>query len=203
VVSYLILGITYAFAAAVQPGPLQSYLISQTLRKGWKHTLPAACAPLISDGPIIILAMFVLSHIPEGIINILYFAGGIFLLYLALDAWKAWKNFDSEKVMHSASSRTTLQQAVLVNILNPAPYLGWSFVMGPILLKAWRESYLSGIALVLSFYAVIVITQMGIVMLFAYSGKLGPKTDRVLIGMSAIGLMCFGIFEIWLGIKNL
>jgi threonine/homoserine/homoserine lactone efflux protein len=202
-VSYLILGITYAFAAAVQPGPLQSYLISQTLRKGWKHTLPAACAPLISDGPIIILAMFVLSRIPEGIINILYFAGGIFLLYLALDAWKAWKNFDSEKVMHPASSRTTLQQAVLVNILNPAPYLGWSFVMGPILLKAWRESYLSGIVLVLSFYAVIVITQMGIVMLFAHSGKLGPKTDRVLIGLSAIGLMCFGIFELWLGVKNL
>jgi threonine/homoserine/homoserine lactone efflux protein len=203
VVSYLILGITYAFAAAVQPGPLQSYLISQTLRKGWKHTLPAACAPLISDGPIILLAMFVLSRIPEGIINILYFAGGIFLLYLALDAWKAWKNFDSEKVMHPASSRTTLQQAVLVNILNPAPYLGWSFVMGPILLKAWRESYLSGIVLVISFYAVIVITQMGIVMLFAHSGKLGPKTDRVLIGLSAIGLMCFGIFELWLGVKSL
>jgi hypothetical protein len=31
--TYLILGATYAFAAAVQPGPFQAYLISQPLRK--------------------------------------------------------------------------------------------------------------------------------------------------------------------------
>ena len=40
--TYLILGMTYAFAAAVQPGPLQTYLISQTLSHGWRRTLPAA-----------------------------------------------------------------------------------------------------------------------------------------------------------------
>jgi threonine/homoserine/homoserine lactone efflux protein len=33
---YLLQGITYGFAAAVQPGPLQTYLISQTLRNGWR-----------------------------------------------------------------------------------------------------------------------------------------------------------------------
>jgi len=202
-VSYLILGMTYAFAAAMQPGPLQSYLISQALRKGWKHTLPAACAPIISDGPIIILAMFVLSRIQESVINILYFAGGVFLLYLAMDAWKAWKNFDSEKVMHPASSRRTFGKAVLVNFLNPAPYLGWSLVMGPILLKAWRETYIYGITMILAFYATIVVSQMAIVILFAQAGKLGPKIERVLIGMSVIGLLCFGVYELWLGIKHI
>jgi threonine/homoserine/homoserine lactone efflux protein len=200
-VPYLILGMTYAFAAAVQPGPLQSYLISQTLRKGWQRTLPAACAPLISDGPIIVLVVFLLSRVPERMINILQFIGGVFLLYLAIDAWKAWKNFDSEKVIHSVSSRTTLQQAVLVNFLNPAPYLGWSLVMGPLLLKAWRENYVNGIVLILGFYTTIVISQMGIVLLFAHAGKLGPKTNRVLIALSAIGLLCFGIYELWLGVK--
>jgi len=201
VVSYLILGITYAFAAAVQPGPLQSYLISQTLRKGWKHTLPAAFAPLISDGPIIVLVVFLLSRVPERMINTLQFVGGVFLLYLAIDAWKAWKNFDSGKTIHSATSRTTIQQAVLVNFLNPAPYIGWSLVMGPILLKAWREYYLNGIVLISGFYTTIVVTQMGIVLLFAHAGKLGPRMDRILIGLSAIGLACFGIYELWLGVK--
>ena len=200
-VSYLILGITYAFAAAVQPGPMQSYLISQTLRKGWQHTLPAAFAPLISDGPIIVLVVFLLSRVPERMINILQFIGGVFLLYLAIDAWKAWKNFDSVKVLHTVSSRTTIRQAVLVNFLNPAPYIGWSLVMGPILLKALRESYLYGIVLVLSFYMTIVVTQIGIVLLFARAGKLGPRMDRVLIGLSAVGLMCFGVYELWLGVK--
>ena len=62
--AYLILGMTYAFAAAVQPGPLQSYLISQTLSHGWRRTLPAAFSPLISDGPVIALALLVLSRVP-------------------------------------------------------------------------------------------------------------------------------------------
>jgi threonine/homoserine/homoserine lactone efflux protein len=203
VLPYLILGFTYAFAAAVQPGPLQSYLISQAIRKGWKHTLPAAFAPVISDGPIIILAMFVLSNISESIVNLLYFAGGVFVLYLAIDAWKARKKFDSEKIIQSASSRTTLSQAVTVNFLNPAPYLGWSLVMGPILLNAWRESYFYGIALLLAFYTTIVVSQMAIVILFSQAGRLGAKIERVLLGLSAIGLFCFGIYELWLGVKYL
>ncbi len=200
-VSYLVLGMTYAFAAAVQPGPLQSYLISQTLRKGWQRTLPAACAPLISDGPIIVVVIFLLSRVPAGMINILQFAGGMFLLYLAIDAWKAWKNFDSENMIHSASSRKTILQAVLVNFLNPGPYLGWSLVMGPLLLKGWRETYLNGIVLLLGFYTTMVLSQIGIVLIFARAGKLGPQVNRVFIGLSAVGLVCFGIYELWSGAK--
>lgn len=192
---------TYAFAAAVQPGPLQSYLISQTLRKGWQRTLPAACAPLISDGPIIVVVIFLLSRVPAGMINILQFAGGMFLLYLAIDAWKAWKNFDSENMIHSASSRKTILQAVLVNFLNPGPYLGWSLVMGPLLLKGWRETYLNGIVLLLGFYTTMVLSQIGIVLIFARAGKLGPQVNRVFIGLSAVGLVCFGIYELWSGAK--
>lgn len=61
---YLLQGIGYGFAAAAQPDPFQTYLISQTLLKGWKRTLPAAFAPLVSDGPIIALCLLVLSRVP-------------------------------------------------------------------------------------------------------------------------------------------
>ena len=50
---YLILGFALAFAAAVQPGPIQAYLVTQALSHGWRRTLPAAFSPLVSDGPII------------------------------------------------------------------------------------------------------------------------------------------------------
>ncbi len=74
---YLILGMTYAFAAAVQPGPLQTYLISQTLANGWRRTIPAAFAPLLSDGPIIILVLLVLSNMPGWLVQVLQCAGGV------------------------------------------------------------------------------------------------------------------------------
>ena len=200
---YLLSGITYAFAAAVQPGPFQSYLISQTLSIGWRRTLPAAFAPLLSDGPIIVLTVILLSRIPGWLINVLQCAGGIFLLSLAVHAWKTWKNFDSENINHPASSRKTLIEAMLVNFLNPAPYLGWSLVMGPLLLKGWRESTLNGIALLLGFYTTMVLSQMGIVLLFARAGKLGVQVNRALLCLSAIGLMCFGLYQLWSGIMSL
>jgi len=39
---YFIMGVVYAFAAAVQPGPFQAYLISQSLSHGWRRTILAS-----------------------------------------------------------------------------------------------------------------------------------------------------------------
>ena len=90
-ISYLFFGITYAFAAAVQPGPLQTYIISQTLKKGWRSTLPAAFAPVISDAPILLLVLFLLSNVPDKFIVILRIGGGMFLLYLGINAFNSWR----------------------------------------------------------------------------------------------------------------
>jgi hypothetical protein len=37
---YLVLGITYGFAAGIMPGPLSTYLVSRTLEARWRRTLP-------------------------------------------------------------------------------------------------------------------------------------------------------------------
>lgn len=50
---YLAQGAVYSFAAAVQPGPFLTYLVSLALGNGWRRALPAVLAPLLSDGPII------------------------------------------------------------------------------------------------------------------------------------------------------
>ncbi len=198
---YLIFGITYAFAAAVQPGPFQSYLISQTLSKGWRHTLPAAFAPLLSDGPIIVLVLLVLTNMPGGLVQILQVAGGIFLLYLAAGAFRAWRAYDVSKVALAQASQQTVLKATLVNLLNPAPYLGWSLVMGPLLLAGWRETPANGIALLLGFYGTMLISLAGIIMLFAAARNMGPQVSRALLGVSALALACFGLYELWLGTR--
>ena len=198
---YLLLGMTYAFAAAVQPGPFQSYLISQTLSKGWRRTLPAAFAPLISDGPIIVLVVILLSRIQGWFINVLQCVGGVYLFYLAVDALKAWRNYNMETVIHSSSSRQSVMQAAVVNFLNPGPYLGWSLVMGPLLLKGWRETPVNGIALLAGFYISMIVSLMGIILLFAFAKTLGPRVTRALIGVSTIALAYFGIYQLWFGMK--
>jgi threonine/homoserine/homoserine lactone efflux protein len=200
---YLIFGMTYAFAAAVQPGPFLTYLISQTLTNGWRRTIPAAFAPLLSDIPIIVMVLLLLSRMPVWLVQALQFAGGLFLIYLALGAFMTWRKFDMEKPIMNKTLRQTVLKAALVNLLNPAPYIGWSLVMGPLLLKGWRQTPINGIALLTGFYSILILVTLGIMLLFSVARKTGPRIDRALVGFSAIALTIFGLYEIWLGIKSL
>ena len=199
---YLIQGIGYGFAAAVQPGPFQAYLISQTLSNGWRQTLPAALAPLISDGPIILLTLLVLSHVPLWFQRFLYLAGGLFILYLAYSAFMAWRNFDEAGVVTPSASRQSAVRAAMMNALSPGPYLYWSLVTGPILLAGWRKAPVNGVGFLVSFYATIVLTLIAIIVVFGTARRLGPKFNRVLVGLSAMALAGFGMYQLWLGLGS-
>jgi threonine/homoserine/homoserine lactone efflux protein len=197
---YIVQGIGYGFSAAVSPGPFQTYLISQTLTRGWKQTLPAALAPLISDGPIIALCLLVLSQVPLWFQRFLYIAGGSFVLYLAYGAYTSWKNFDSSLPVAEIGIQQSLLKAAVMNALSPGPYIYWSLVTGPILLKGWRETPLNGISFMAGFYTTIVFSLLLIIILFGTAAKLGPKVNRILLGISAVALLCFGLYQIWQGI---
>jgi threonine/homoserine/homoserine lactone efflux protein len=196
--TYLASGIAYGFAAAVTPGPLSMYLISQAVRHGWRRALPAAFAPLISDGPITVLILIVLSAVPPILVNYLRLIGGAFLLCLALEAWQSWRAFDSESKILVEPNPNRLLKAAMINWLNPNPYLGWSIFLGPAVIGGWRLSPSNGIALILGFYVTIVVAAIGIIVLFAAARTLGPKVRRSLIGLSSIALACLGLYQLWL-----
>ena len=196
---YILQGIGYGFAAAVQPGPFQTYLISQTLTRGWKRTLPAALAPLVSDGPIIALCLLVLSQVPLWLQKFLYIAGGLFVLYLAYGAYKSWKNFDPSIPSIATGTQQSVLKAALMNALSPGPYIYWSLVTGPILLRGWREAPVDGIGFLAGFYATIVSSLVAIILVFGTAARLGPKVNHVLLGISAVALLCFGVYQLWQG----
>ena len=143
---YLTYGIAFGFSAAVQPGPLLTYIISQTLKNGWRRTLPAALAPLLSDIPIAVVILLILSRVPAWLVQGLHLAGGFFLLYLAFGAYRTWQTFEQEQSTPVQSGGQSLLKAVTVIWLNPNPYLGWSLVLGPMLLQGWHETPVHGIA---------------------------------------------------------
>ena len=201
--SYVVLGITLGFAAGVQPGPFQTFLISRTLQDGWRRTLPAACAPLLSDILPVTLALLLLTSLPVWMGNILYLAGGCFLLFLAYRAFKSFKNYTFDRSALLGSGRQNFLKAVTVNLVNPNPYLEWSLVIGPLLLRGWRESAIHGIAMVSSFYVAIIGTSAGIILLFAGIGRLFPRVNRILIGVSVVALALFGLYQLWLGASSL
>lgn len=196
---YLVLGVTFGFAAAVQPGPMQTFLISRALTYGWRHTLPLACAPIVSDIPVIILVLLVLNVIPVWVGNVLHLIGGVFLLYLAWGAFKTFRKYTLDQTALSQSKTQNFFKAVTVNMLNPNPYLAWSLIMGPLLLQSWREAPVYGVALLAGFYGIMILTTVGIILVFTAVRRLGARVNRILIGVSAIALAGFGFYQIWLG----
>ena len=201
--SYIIIGITYSFAAAMQPGPFQAFVISQTIKNGWKHTLPAAFAPIISDAPIIIIVVLLLTVVPAWLIYLLQIAGGLVLLYLAYRAFATYFNYNLEREVKESNPGNSLGKAVVVNFLNPGAWLGWSLILGPLFIKGYSQSAAYGIAFLISFYSTMVLSMIGIIILFGLAKNLGPKITRITLGISAIALACFGIYQLWQGIALL
>ncbi|KXK13878.1 MAG: lysine exporter protein LysE/YggA [Chloroflexi bacterium OLB14] len=197
---YLIQGFGFGLAAASQPGPFQTYLISQTLTRGWKKSLINAFAPLLSDFPIILLCTLVLSQIPAWFQQFLYIASGLFILYLAYGTYKTWKNF-SQNQAQPESKIDGLPKAILMNFLSPGPYIFWSLVTGPILIQAWRESILHGVGFLISFYLTMICGYFLIIIVFGQAQKLGANMNRIMLGISAIALFLFGLYQLWQGIS--
>lgn len=200
---YLLQGIGFGLAAAAQPGPLQTFLISQSLTRGWKQTLTSAFAPLLSDGPIILLSILVLSQVPDWLQRGLSIAGGLFIIYLAYGTFKAWRGSGLDSVQLRGTDQQTLLKAVTVNILNPAPYLFWTLVTGPILLAGWRETPFHGISFLLGFYGTMVLSLFIIIIVFGTAQRLGPRVSRALLGTSVIALVLFGFYQLWRGVFNI
>jgi len=199
---YFIFGLTYSFACVVQPGPFQAYLFSQSITNGWKKTLPLVFAPLISDLPVIFLVLFVLTTVPPIALMLLQCLGGVFLLYLGYKAYKSFQSLNTNDKQET-QSYGNIFSAVLVNLINPNPYLGWSLVMGPMLIKGWTASPANGIILITVFYSSMIIYSAVMVILFSAAGNLGPRVNRISLFISVIAFLVFGFYQLWTGITGL
>lgn len=186
------IGVSFAFAAAVMPGPLQAFLLASVTRNGWRRTLPAAVAPVISDVPIAAIMLLALGKLPEALNRTLQAAGGLFLLHLAWMAWRDWRRPPAPTGESSSSTPRTLWQAVLVNVLNPNPWLGWSLVLGPACIRAWHQAPAHAVALVASFYVTMAACLGAIIVIFGATRWLGPAARRALVLASAAALAVLG-----------
>jgi threonine/homoserine/homoserine lactone efflux protein len=194
---YLLKGLLLGFAAAAQPGPFMIYLITQTLAHGFRKTWPAAFAPLISDGPIIALALLVLAQMPVGLQRGLNLLSGIFILYLAVGAFKQWRAFTALESKTAPGSAQSVLKAALMNARSPMPYIYWSLATGPILIAGWKQSPVYGLAFLLSFYTVMICVLLALLALFSAARNLGNKISRAMLGISVLALTGFGLLQLY------
>ena len=89
-----------------------------------------------------------------------------------------------------------------MNWLNPAPYLGWSLVLGPKALSAWSRNPAYAVALIAAFYATMVTTLALTILFLGATRFLGPRGRRTLLFLSAGTLAALGLFQLGSVLRN-
>ena len=124
--------LSFGLAAGLKPGPLGIVVIQQTLSRGLPSGIRASLAPLVTDGPIIIAALWLLSQFKS--LNLfaaaLSLVGGLYLLGLSRKMFRV-QNISISSNLGSSSSLGTVK----VNLLNPGPYLFWFTVGGSYIVR--------------------------------------------------------------------
>ena len=195
-VFFLLQGVTLALSSVVMPGPFQAFLLSHAIRHGWRRTLPAALAPLITDGPILALVLLALTQMPSWFLEALRIAGGFFILYIARGVYLSLGKSTIPADSSERGMSRSLLGAVAINALNPNPYIFWGVVGGPIVLSGWRESPWLGGGFLLGFFGTFVL-GLGIqILLFASAGRLDARVNRALNTVAFAALVVFGVYQI-------
>jgi len=201
---YVFLGFSLGLSAGLAPGPLLALVIQRTLRYGLASGLRIAIAPLLTDLPIVILALVVISHLPEVYLHGMMALGGFFVLWLALEAWRETSEIQLADV-ETPTAQQDLMRGMLVNFLNPHPYLFWGAVGAPLVIQAWGQTPWHAVIFILFFYLFLVGSKVIMALALARFHRMPPQLYHRLMQFSALLLLIAGgfmLYSAWQGLRG-
>ncbi len=191
---YLISGTLLGLFAGFSPGPLLTLVITETLTHNVKSGFKVAVAPAITDIPIVLLTLFLLSKLTHfhTVLGIISIVGGLLVLYFGYECIrsKGINLQDTEQKPHS------LRKGVIVNLLSPHPYLFWFSVGAPILLKAGNVGFSAAAGFILCIYCMLMGSKIAIAVLTGKSRSF-LTGNLYLFTLRSLGL-CLFVFAVFL-----
>jgi threonine/homoserine/homoserine lactone efflux protein len=153
-IEFLALGAFLGLTAGISPGPLLAITISETLQHGKWEGIKVAVSPLITDMPIVLSALFVLSQLASSsfIIGIIAFFGASYLIYSGIESLK----IKSGSFEINSEKKDALKRGVIVNFGNPHPYIFWLTIGGPMIFKSLNTHIWATILFIFGFYSLLV-----------------------------------------------
>ncbi len=191
---YLVVGLGLGLAAGIAPGPLHLLVLTSSMQRGFAAGWRVAIAPLLTDLPVVAAGVLAVGAMPDGVVRAMAFGGGVFVVYLGVDALR-WRSDDED---FAAGPSTDLRRGFIANILSPHPWLFWLGVGGPLLRSAWQESKMSAALFLVGFYVLLVGTKV-VLALVASRGQrfVDAAWYRRLIRLAAVALMGMGVWLLY------
>ena len=203
-----LLGSGLGLAAGLSPGPLLTLLIAASVERGFGAGLRVAMAPLLTDAPIVVLALLLLKDLPEAFLGGLTLLGGLFVVYLGVQGMRRENPAASAEETSSAAAKDLWRGAV-VNFLNPHPWVFWISVGAPTLVSGWRQDPVDAVGYLVGFYVCIVGSKILLAWIAARGGRFlrGPWFARTLKLCAVLllflgALLCYrGVAQLWTAVQ--
>ncbi len=159
-IHYLCMGALLGFSAGMAPGPLLTLVVSETLEHGAKAGVRVALAPVVTDFPIILASVFLLSRLSgfHSIMGMISLVGGCVIFSMGIKSVKS----SGTAVKAGVKKNRSLAKGILVNFLSPHPYLFWISVGAPVVARAMEAGIAGPLAFVGSFYLLLVGSKTGL-----------------------------------------
>lgn len=201
-ISALATGVFLGLSSGLAPGPLLALVLAQTLRHGPREGCKIALTPLVTDAPIIVVALVLAAKLAElrPLLGLVSIAGGAFVLYLAWDSFRPARR-DAEA---PAERPRSWFKGILTNLLSPHPWLFWLTVGAAILARAIAQSWLVAAAFLFGFYLLLVGSKVLVALMAGRSRDLlAGRPYRVVMRVLAVLLGFFALLLFREGLKHL
>jgi threonine/homoserine/homoserine lactone efflux protein len=187
----LIAGLVFGLPAGVSPGPTVALIISETLTWGAKSGIKVALAPLLTDPPIIALSLIAAS----GFAHTSLMRAGIDTLGFLYIAYLVWQTFFPKGGHQGVANRAAspFWKGVILNALNPNPYIFWFTVGAPMLAQLRGQRPIDNtFAFIAGFYSAFIGSKISIAVISGLSRRpLNPHTLSRLSRVFALTMLAF------------
>jgi threonine/homoserine/homoserine lactone efflux protein len=186
-------------SAGLSPGPLMTLVVTASLRSGLAGGIRVALAPLATDVPIIAVSVLLIERLPPSALRWVGTAGGLVVIWMGVEILRSLRH---AMLPSNGGDQADLGQefwrGVVVNALNPHPYLFWTTVGAPALVTGWRSSPAHALAFLLPFYILLVGSKVALAWLVSrQAGGLALIWYRRILGACGLALLSMGGWLIW------
>ncbi|CRI66607.1 Lysine exporter protein (LYSE/YGGA) [Thiocapsa sp. KS1] len=184
----LVTGIVLGLSAGLAPGPLLTLVIAETLRGDAAAGIRVALAPLVTDLPLILLTLLLLTRLSDArpVLGVISLIGGGYLLVMGYGHLRS-RSLSYDRPAQPPRPRS-LARGALANVLSPYPYLFWLAVGGPLMAKALPAGLVGPGLFIVAFYAMLVGSKVVLAILVGRSKGIltGPW---LILSFRLIGLL--------------
>ena len=186
------------FYAGFVPGPTLTLVLSETLRHGTRAGFQIALSPLITDIPIVVVALLLVGQLSK-----MDFALGLIsLLGAGVLLWMGYETLRTEALdlTKPAKAGASLKKGMIANWLNPHPYLFWLLVGAPLVYRAAHYSWWAALGFLVTFYTLLVGSKMVLALITGrFRHFLSSLLYLYLIRSLGVLLWLFAVLMAWEG----